>query len=242
MTLFRLNPDLDVAALALEYAANRRVRIRDLLEREGVIQLWEHLEERADWWHLINTPDGILEYDRAARARMSAKQRARLDERVFEGARLGFQYRYEGLRVPEDEDESQTGDMLAEFADLMSSEPMLDMLRAVTGYRELSFTDGHATSYGPGDFLTCHDDDVPGKGRLAAYVFGVTPQWRPEWGGLLLFHGDDDSSVSGNVPRFNTLDLFAVPQRHSVSIVTPSAPRRRYAVTGWLRKGAADSQ
>jgi SM-20-related protein len=38
------------------------------------------------------------------------------------------------------------------------------------------------------------------------------------------------------VPSFNTLDLFAVPQRHSVSIVTPSAQHRRYAVTGWLRK------
>ena len=238
MTLFRLNPDLDLPALKQEYTANRRVRIHELLEREGVIELWEHLERRADWWHLINTPDGILEYDRAARAKLSAKQRAELDEKVFEGARLGFQYRYEGLRVPDEEQQGEAGDMLTDFADLMSSEPMLEMLRTVTGYDELAFTDGHATSYGPGDFLTGHDDDVPGKGRLAAYVFGVTPQWRPEWGGLLLFHGANDATVSGNVPRFNTLDLFAVPQRHSVSIVTPSAPRRRYAVTGWLRKGA----
>ena len=237
MTQFRLNPELDLPSLTAEYAANRRVRIRDLLEREAVIELWEHLESRADWWHLINTPEGVLEYDRAARARMSPKQRTALDERVFEGARLGFQYRYEGLRVPEEEREKSGGALLADFADLMSSDPMLEMLRAVTGYQELSFTDGHATSYGPGDFLTGHDDDVPGKNRLAAYVFGVTPAWRPEWGGLLLFHGADDSTVSGNVPRFNTLDLFAVPQRHSVSIVTPSAPRRRYAVTGWLRKG-----
>jgi Rps23 Pro-64 3,4-dihydroxylase Tpa1-like proline 4-hydroxylase len=238
VTLFRLNPDLGLPALKQEYTANRRVRIHELLEREGVIELWEHLERRADWWHLINTPDGILEYDRAARAKLSAKQRAELDEKVFEGARLGFQYRYEGLRVPDEEQQGEAGDMLTDFADLMSSEPMLEMLRTVTGYDELAFTDGHATSYGPGDFLTGHDDDVPGKGRLAAYVFGVTPQWRPEWGGLLLFHGANDATVSGNVPRFNTLDLFAVPQRHSVSIVTPSAPRRRYAVTGWLRKGA----
>jgi len=240
LTTFRLNPDLDLPALAQEYAANRRVRINTLLEREGVIELWEHLESRTDWWHLINTPDGILEYDRETRSNMSPEQRSALDEQVFEGARLGFQYRYEGLRVPEDEEESEKDDMLGKFAELMSSEPMLEMLRTVTGYQELAFTDGHATSYGPGDFLTCHDDDVAGKGRLAAYVFGVTPQWRPEWGGLLLFHSDDDSGVIGKVPRFNTLDLFAVPQRHSVSIVTPSAPRRRYAVTGWLRKGVSN--
>ena len=79
-----------------------------------------------------------------------------------------------------------------------------------------------------------------GKDRIAAYVFGMTPRWRPEWGGLLLFHGENEASVSGNVPRYNTLDLFKVPQRHSVSIVTPAAPTRRYAITGWLRRGSPE--
>ena len=131
----------------------------------------------------------------------------------------------------------RASDALADFAELMSSEPMLDVLRAITGCADMTFTDGHATAYGPGDFLTCHDDDVAGKKRRAAYVFGLTRNWRPEWGGLLLFHDDQDRTVAGQVPGFNTLDLFAVPRRHSVSIVTPAAPARRYAVTGWLRAG-----
>ena len=108
----------------------------------------------------------------------------------------------------------------------------------MTGDADLSFTDGQATAYGPGDFLTCHDDDVPGKNRRAAYVFGMTPGWKPEWGGLLLFHDDRDHTVMGQVPGFNTLDLFAVPRRHSVSIVTPAAATRRLAITGWLRAAA----
>ena len=120
----------------------------------------------------------------------------------------------------------------------MSSEPMLGLLRVITGCDDISFTDGQATAYGPGDFLTCHDDDVEGAHRRAAYVFGLTRQWRPEWGGLLLFHDDEDRTVAGHVPRFNTLDLFSVPRRHSVSLVTPAAPVRRYAVTGWLRATA----
>ena len=36
-------------------------------------------------------------------------------------------------------------------------------------------------------------------------------------------------------PGFNTLDVFAVPQLHSVSRVAPEAAYRRYAITGWLR-------
>ncbi len=237
MTDFTLNPDLDLPALAREYAAVGRVRIHDLLAPEPVAELYEFLHGNEGWWQLINTPDGVIELDRGKRAEMSAEELAELDRDTHANARFGFQYRYEGLRVPDDEDSLAEEDPLTGFARLMSSEPMIDFLRAVTGSSEVSFTDGQATAYGPGDFLTGHDDDVPGKDRIAAYVFGMTPRWRPEWGGLLLFHGANEATVAGNVPRYNTLDLFAVPQRHSVSIVTPAAPTRRYAITGWLRSG-----
>jgi Rps23 Pro-64 3,4-dihydroxylase Tpa1-like proline 4-hydroxylase len=231
-----LNPELDVERLAGKFAADGRVRIYRLLEPRGAAGLYDHLKDRDDWWHLINTADGVLELDRAERSKMSARRSAALDREVHERARTGFQYRYEGLRVPESDIVGD--DPLSDFARLMSSEPMLAMLRAITGDAHLSFTDGHATAYGPGDFLTCHDDDVAGKNRRAAYVFGLTPGWKPEWGGLLLFHDDHDQTVFGQVPGFNTLDLFAVPRRHSVSIVTPAAATRRYAVTGWLRAGS----
>jgi Rps23 Pro-64 3,4-dihydroxylase Tpa1-like proline 4-hydroxylase len=239
VTTFRISPDLDLPALAREYSEKRRVRVHGLLELEALVELYHYLNDHDGWWHMMNTPDGVLELDRATRAAMDAQQLAEIDAEVHERARLGFQYRYEGLRVPEDEEDPAAGnDPLTAFGELMSSEPMLDLLRAITGCSDLAFTDGHATAYGPGDFLTGHDDDVAGKNRLAAYVFGMTPQWRLEWGGLLLFHGADNASAAGNMPRFNTLDLFAVPQQHSVSMVTPAAPSRRYAVTGWLRSRA----
>ena len=236
LTELRLNPNLDLASAARNFRANRRVRVLDLLEEDSAMALHNWLDDQEAWWHLINTPDGVLEMDRRTRARMGAKRRAALDDVVFAGARGGFQYRYEGLRVPDDPNRLRTdNDPLTAFARLMGSESMLDLLRDITGQTAISFTDGHATAYGPGDFLTGHDDDVPGKNRLAAYVFGLTRVWRPEWGGILMFHEAEQGMITGHVPRFNTLDLFAVPQRHSVSIVTPSAPVRRFAVTGWLR-------
>jgi SM-20-related protein len=235
MSKFRINANLDLERLAETYAAEGRVRIYRLLAPSGVAKLYDHLRGREDWWHLINGPDGILELSRAARKRMSARRRSALDYEVHERARTDFQYRYEALRVPSDENEMESDDPLSEFARLMSSEAMLSVLRSITGDPDVSFTDGQATAYGPGDFLTCHDDDVAGKNRRAAYVFGMTPGWKPEWGGLLLFHDDYDLTVSGQVPGFNTLDLFSVPRRHSVSIVTPAAVTRRYAITGWLR-------
>lgn len=238
MIELRLNVDLDVEGLTRLFRQHRRVRIFDLLERPDAEALHDYLAEQNDWWRLINTPEGTMEYDRRTWQRLGVRRRRAIDEQVFAHARDGFQYRYEGLRVPDDPDRlDEDDDPLTAFARLMDSYDMLAMLRQITGERDISFSDGHATAYSPGDFLTEHDDDVPGKGRLAAYVYGLTRAWRPEWGGILMFHRDDGAAVDGHVPRFNTLDLFAVPQQHSVSIVTPSAPVRRYAVTGWLRSG-----
>ena len=42
-------------------------------------------------------------------------------------------------------------------------------------------------------------------------------------------------TVNGMVPGHNSIDLFAVPQLHSVSEVSAAAAFRRHAVTGWLR-------
>jgi Rps23 Pro-64 3,4-dihydroxylase Tpa1-like proline 4-hydroxylase len=155
---------------------------------------------------------------------------------VNQAARHGFQFRFETIRVPDAERERHAdGSLLAELALLLSSEPVLDLFRAVVGEPAIRFADAQATAYGPRHFLTAHDDDVAGKSRVAAFVLNLTPDWRIDWGGLLAFHGADGHVEEAWTPKFNTLNLFAVPQPHSVTYVTPFVPYRRYAVTGWLR-------
>jgi Rps23 Pro-64 3,4-dihydroxylase Tpa1-like proline 4-hydroxylase len=231
---FRINRALDVAALARTYRDEGRVRVENLLE-EGPLELLDYFQNSRDWIHVINTENGVLELDGDDKAAMTPEEWNAIEAQAHERARHGFQYRYEALRVPEQHELGEQRDLVAEFARLMGSTAMVDLLRAITGTSGLAFTDGQATAYGHGDFLTGHDDDVAGKGRIAAYVYGLTPGWRIEWGGLLLFHSDRERRATALAPRFNTLDLFSVPQQHSVSLVTPAAAHRRFAVTGWLR-------
>ena len=235
---FRLNPSLDAEALAAQFALRRRVQIADFLAPECAAALHAQLRARGDWRQVVNSGANVYDLDRATRSRLSPVEAAALDEAVYVGARRGFQYRYESIRVPDDPAARHaSSDPLAAFAAFMSSGEARDLLRSVAGCDAIEFADAQATAYSPGDFLTAHDDDVPGKGRVAAYVLSLTSGWRGDWGGNLLFHSDDGLSVDGFVPRFNALNLFAVPQLHSVSIVSRAAPYRRYSVTGWLRTG-----
>jgi Rps23 Pro-64 3,4-dihydroxylase Tpa1-like proline 4-hydroxylase len=111
------------------------------------------------------------------------------------------------------------------------------LFRTLVDEAGITVIDGRATRYGPGDFLTHHDDHS--GNRHTAYVLGLSPEWRPDWGGLLMLHDPAEARSQALHPQFNTLTLFRVPCDHSVSIVAPFAPVPRYAVTGWCNLDAA---
>jgi Rps23 Pro-64 3,4-dihydroxylase Tpa1-like proline 4-hydroxylase len=237
---FSLHADLDVAGAAARFARDGVARVAPFLSDASAQALHAMLRTRTDWMTVVNSGDKPLEFGRETRAAMDDAQRHALDDAVYAAARTGFQYRYETVRVPDAaEERAAHADPLARFAEWLSSEPVRGVLRHITGVPAIDFADLQGTAYGPGDFLTGHDDGVAGKHRHAAYVLGLTPVWRIEWGGLLLFHGRDDEGVQGYAPGFNTLTLFRVPQMHSVSEVSRAAAFRRYSVTGWLRSRSA---
>lgn len=233
--MFSLNSALDVSALARTFERDRRVQVKAFLSGDGAARLYEALRNRNDWTQVLSGEDKAIDLSRAVRSAMSEKQQLALDQAVYAGARYGFQYRYESIRIT-DSSNSNSSDILENFTRWLSSAAVIEFLKSVTGDAAVTFVDAQATAYSPGDFLTGHDDAVSGKYRRAAYVFNLTPIWRIEWGGLLLFHSAVDETTYGLRPSFNTLNLFAVPQMHSVSEVTKAAPYRRYSITGWLRE------
>ncbi|MDZ4371857.1 MAG: 2OG-Fe(II) oxygenase family protein [Phenylobacterium sp.] len=167
-------------------------------------------------------------------------ERARqLADAVADRAREGFQYQYDAWRLSDLMERGETPDgalaPLAQLYRLLNGEAFLGLIRDLTGEPRAAFADAQATRYRAGDFLTAHDDDVEGKNRLFAYVLGMTPGWRPDWGGLLLFHGPEPWRVEGVSPGFNQLSLFRVPQPHGVSQVAHYVQAHRCSITGWIR-------
>lgn len=228
-----LHPGIDVAAATAAFAATGHVRLSPFIDEASATALLVEARAREDWMQIVNSGNKVFELSREVRAAMAPAQTAALDAAVNRGARDGFQHRYEALRLPDGNAGADVATGLSQWPRWLSGEPVRSFLQKVTGQPDIEFADGQATAYGPGDFLTGHDDSVASKQRRAAYVFGLNPVWRIEWGGLLLFH--NGNSVRGVSPTWNSIDLFAVPQMHSVSMVTAATLCRRYSITGWLR-------
>jgi hypothetical protein len=227
------NPNLDIATLAETFRTKGHVRIPHVLTA-GAPELYRHFEANDCWMQVLNRPGGgayempLLEWQEPGSQRRTA-----IEKQIHANACDGFQYSYAALRIPA-QDEACSDPVLCQIGDMLADPAVLQALTAITGIARPLFTDGQVTSYGHGDFLTGHDDDLAGSGRAAAFVLGLTPQWRLEWGGLLMFHELGEVPFWGLAPQFNTLDLFAVPKYHSVSLISPAAPRRRFSITGWL--------
>ena len=233
---FALGNRLDEADLARRFARDGFVSIPGVLAEDTALELYTMLRGRSDWRHVIGGEAKLVELDRPTLTGLSSEKREQLDRAVYAGARKGFQFRYETLRVPDDPAERDASDdPLAAFAAWWSSDRVLDPMRRITAAPRIAFADMQATAYAPGDFLTAHNDAVAGKNRVAAYVLNLTPRWRAEWGGWLAFHEEDAPEVTAFAPAFNRLNLLRVPRRHSVTEVTRAAAYRRYAITGWLR-------
>ncbi len=245
MTLsFELSRGIDVEGIAEVYHATGRAQIEPFILAEHAEVLRAHLLERDDWLlklrgagsRTFQFKDRDLDSWEPARKEALRKLVAPVDSD-------SFCYAYRSiLALNEHKELQETDTPLAEFASFLSSQAVVDLLRAITGEASLNFADAFASRYGAGDFLTVHHDKKEGSPRLAAYVFGLTPVWRPEWGGLLLFHQGKGDVLTGLGPRFNVLSLFAVPQDHSVSLVAPFAPVPRLSVTGWLRPLPTDTE
>lgn len=237
MTKFAFNPDLDLAQLASRYVEDPRLQIGSFLNEEAAKALLTQMKVSEEWRLTANRGDQVIDFDREKLAKFTPEHWAKLQKAVVLGGRYGFQFCYETIRLPKRGEVRTPAPLLKAFVDFLSSPEMIGFMRTLTGASDIAFADGHASRYRAHHFLSSHDDHQENMGRRAAYVLNLTPEWRPDWGGLLLFYDELGNVVRGFTPGFNILNIFAVPQAHSVSWVTPLAPHPRYAVTGWLRAG-----
>ncbi len=239
--LLEINPKLDRGQLARRFGKDKRLQIRDVLTESSARRIAELLERRTPWGLCWNAGTDGPHRLRAEQAHaLAPEQMKAMMQKVAHATRAGhFSFLYSQYLMHDAQvlGWSQSPDHDALVGDL-NDEPFLGLMRDISGIRGLEWADSQATLYGPGQFLTLHQDvdAAEGDGRRIAYVLNFcTADWRPDWGGYLNFYDKEGDVVCGYKPRFNSLNMFLVPQDHNVGFVPGFAPNARFAITGWVR-------
>ncbi|MFN4042142.1 MAG: 2OG-Fe(II) oxygenase [Brevundimonas sp.] len=226
---------LDLAAARARLAETGRVRVEGVLDAGATILAEAVAHPDMVWNRAIRNPYNA-DVPVAVFESEPIEEQARLVSLAHEEATEGFQFIFDRLRL------GQARGMglpipkaLYELHALFNGEDYLNFARDLTGDDRIAYVDAQATRYLPGHFLNSHTDEHEGAGRLYAYVLNLTPRWRAEWGGLLMFLDDDGAVSETFTPAFGTLNVFKVPQDHAVSMVAPFAGGPRHSITGWWR-------
>ncbi len=220
------------------YSACGRTHVPDVLKDESARRIYHHLVAQTDWNSVCTIDGKHVDSSTSALSALDPAQQDALQEAIYAQARKGFQYNYAAIPIYDIVHQRlMPGDYFYTIFRFLNSAEFLQYVRDLTGETSIRFADAQATRYTKGHFLTMHNDDAPGKNRRVAYVLNLTPEWQPDWGGALQFFNSEGHVEAAFLPRFNALNLFAVPADHSVSLVAPFADKPRYSITGWLRSG-----
>lgn len=231
-----LNPSLDDTALAARFATHRRLQVRDILLPEAAVQAHRCLAEDLPWSFTYRL-DGQNHLRAPAELQaMPPEERAAVGRRILEQARSEFTFGFMTYPLLRNHREGRDLHLFVHrVLEALGSPAFIGFVRAVTADERIARVDAQATRYGPGHFLSLHDDrDDAGEVRRCAYVLNLSDGWRADWGGLLQFVDEDGSVAESFVPHFNSMSLFAVPARHLVSYVAPYAVLPRLSIAGWF--------
>lgn len=234
----KLDASKDWQSEAKRFADTGRTQAQGILQADSAETLHELIANQPNWNAVFDRQGTHVDLNANALSVLTPQQMKGLLGHINETAAHGFQYFFANIPLYDiyhSRRDAPAG--LRQLYEFINGEAFLETCRALTGFDHIAFADAQITRYGPGQFLTRHDDNVKGKNRLAAFVLNMTPEWRAEWGGTLEFYDEPGNVLEGFMPSFNALNLFKVPQSHAVTYVPPFAGGYRYGITGWLRYG-----
>ncbi|WP_425998615.1 2OG-Fe(II) oxygenase family protein [Caulobacter sp. DWR1-3-2b1] len=229
----RINPALDPAPFAAVYQRDGIVQIPvflDPVDAEGIAGIMAGLT-----WNVVapdETSDTLVISPQVIQKFGEAQVRQFL-QGALKRASKGFSFIHLSYPLQDEYGRDPTAP-IHRATEFLQSRAFLDFGQAVIGGDQVDGVRVQASNYRPGDFLTLHDDSHKRDDRLAAFTLAFTRDWRPDWGGQLLFHDTDGQIERGFTPGFNLLTLFRVPRAHSVAQVASYAAAKRLSLTGWL--------
>ena len=237
MTAISINAALDPTALREQLHGNGRIQVPNFFTPESADYLYGLLQSNQQWYLTYNEGEENYESPLQEFQALPPEQKRQFMGRVLGSAKDGFQFIFRQYYISRSVERGENeGHPLHAYHAFANAPTTLEWMRALTGDDSVRKSDSYASWYAPGDFLTTHDDLHGSHDRVAAWVVSMTKDWNPNWGGYLAFYDEQDNVVEAFRPSFNTLNLFLIPQKHAVQMVSPFAASKRTSFLGWLHR------
>lgn len=237
MNRIQINPELNPEELHKIYRDEGRLQVHNFFTVETANYLLQLMLENDNWNLAYNEGGNFYESPISELDNLSSSQKNSFMKQIFSGATDKFQYIFiqycmtQAIRLGEEKDHP-----LHQVEAFLNSSYYLDFMRILTGDDSIKKADSTATIFDKEHFLTTHDDTHSTHDRVAACAFSLNKNWDRNWGGHLAFFDEDGNIEQAFVPSFNTLNIFSIPQQHSVQQVAPFAAEKRYSLLSWLHR------
>jgi SM-20-related protein len=239
-----LNATLDTSVLKAAFRKNFALHVENFLSPASAVGLYENFTHEVEWRSFVVSKETIFAAPAGLRDSYSPEQEKELFDCAYEGASSGFAYLYDANRqfVEDIPDGAHMEDFVEapfwlHLTNFVNSKEFLNFMREVTGVWGIDRAAIKATRFRSGHFemfnAATFSGDVTGK-RVATFNLNLTPEWKPEWGGLLEFRRPEAGSIDAFVPTFNSLDVLGFPVGYWISHVAPFAGGARLAIAGRL--------
>jgi len=222
-------------ALKAQWDTYKAINIPNLLPTHVAEEVWDYYyNQPTNWWDLIVWPDPNHDYSNDEEYHMyrTKNDDPTLPERLNYIRELNNQGRFSYTYNRKDKE-------FHPHLSLFQSPEFLKVLEFITGHENLiaPLASTFVSNYGPGHYNGPHSDGPNGR---IAFVYHLSKDWRPEYGGVFMRMDDAYTPINKAVtPKFNTLSMFDVSKNggapHLVTEVVEGVNNRRISYTGWYK-------
>jgi len=219
------------------WAKNKAVSIPNLFPELQMEELWQYYYNQPNnWWNHVIHPDPYYDYSTSEEYHMyyTTENDPTFQEREAYAREVNNQGKFSYMYYRVDHNQGKQHPHLGIF----SHPKFIALLEHITGHENLEYEPNltFISNYQEGHYNGPHTDGSNGR---IAFVFHMTKNWRPEYGGLFMRTDWDDITVNKTVtPSFNTLSMFDTSDGgapHLVSEVVKGVNNKRISYTGWYK-------
>ena len=228
----KISSDINVWDAGMQYNELGATTIQNWMTEETAERFLEEIKKIPEEWWFQSTYDG-KEVKNIQYLPQNTEQLAQNSEQAQKAFLQGkFSYNFD-RSMPH---VAGCNCVECRFKEWLAGPEVLGWISRLTGENLTGTGELFASRYKAGQFLSPHHDK--NKGTIG-FVFNITKNWKPEFGGSLHMLEEDYVNINKVVlPKFNQLTIFNIPKVHGVphfvSHVVEGVTNERLSFTGWF--------